>query len=730
MISKIILFPISALSQTLSLVIQATVVALSMIADLLKEKESRKIFKRFYDYRESHTKFRDLMVSGLPTSLLILSRDLKHKLFSNQCLEDTVSQETIQQGKVSIVALLDWLSHIQIDHKSFKKESTSPISTGVSEPPMVSVLDLLKGVDKQKIDLFKMTFNVEYIKDPSQPKKIYEINISSTVWDTQDSIAIILNDVTALFLNQSLKIADSNKDKMLAMISHELRTPLNGILGVVRILEKQTKDSQTLQYLTICKNSGELLYNLVNSILDLQQIRDDKFSLKMSKLDLHELVNDVYCLFRFQFEEKGLYLNLEIGPEVPQFIVTDHNRLRQILINLVGNALKFTYEGGVNVSVGLDLEQQDCISFCVKDTGIGVKEEDKEKLFKMYGRLDQPDMKTNTQGVGFGLEISNQLAQLLADGANNSRIKFTSESGKGSSFSFLVKDKNHNSKGSSEIDFFDHHAFDEDIENLSLKLCPYSSHSALSSEIELTKGLHTPPRLKPRKRNSSYLLSAPKIPNLRSSSRAQSYIRSPNMQITTKSKNNENYTFNLMRPDGVERSRLPSFHLPNKSERDFLYSPESVKNSGSEKEQEHAMKNVLIIDDNSFNLLVAKHLVEGLGYMVKTALNGKLGVELIKSISPTNKRPFDVILMDLQMPVMDGYEATRVLKKMMASEEIADIPIVALSANDSEDDKARCREVGMYAHLSKPLKEAQFKKILGEVCCGADLSLGSLDEID
>jgi len=127
---------------------------------------------------------------------------------------------------------------------------------------------------------------------------------------------------------------------------------------------------------------------------------------------------------------------MEVAREVPRFIVTDQNRRRQILINLIGNALKLTFEGGVNISVQMDPEQKENIKFCVEDTGIGVKEEDKAKLFKMYGRLDQADPKTNTQGIEFGLEISNQLTRLLGDGGNNGGIKFSSQVGKGTSFTF------------------------------------------------------------------------------------------------------------------------------------------------------------------------------------------------------------------------------------------------------------------------------------------------------
>jgi len=155
---------------------------------------------------------------------------------------------------------------------------------------------------------------------------------------------------------------------------------------------------------------------------------------------------------------------------------------------------------------------------------------------------------------------------------------------------------------------------------------------------------------------------------------------------------------------------IKKLYSPLKAEQNLgiaknISSTESLQQPSPPARAKNIMKNILIIDDNSFNPLAAKHLLESLGYQVETALNGKLGVDLIKSMSLINKRPFDVILMDLQMPVMDGYEASRVLKKMMEREEIGEVPIIALSANNSEDDNKRCNKVGMYDHLSKPLKE-------------------------
>jgi len=726
MISKIAIFPVLYLSQSFALAIQASIVILSMIADLLKEKEDRKTFKRFYDYRESHTKFRNLMVSGLPANILIISRDLRQKLFANQCLENTLSREINSVSKSQIGILHEWLGNLKIDYNSLKELEQSFGSYKELLP--VSVFDLLKYQEKKEDLLLlipdqKFTFNAEH------NQKIYEINISSIVWDRQDAVAVILNDVTVHSLNQSLKLADSNKDRMLAMVSHELRTPLNGILGVVKILRKQTKDPQTLQYLSICKSSGELLYNLVNSILDLQQIRDRKFSLKIFKDDLHQLLKDVQSLFRFQFEEKSLYINLEIDPKVPQYVATDHNRLRQILINLIGNALKFTFEGGVLIFVEMDLEEKNCMKFSIEDTGIGIKEEDQSKLFKMYGRLDQADPKTNTQGVGFGLEISNQLARLLGGSAITSGIRFTSQYGKGTKFSFLMKDYTTNSQDVDDLEYFDPQTFEEDVENLSLKLSPYSLHSICSTDRDQSQKSSSPVVSKHATRNSNGVLLCPISPSQRTRKkfRASTHGRRPS-QVAPKSKFQQNHSYEFLKCETPVGSSAFQIKDGACCEVRLFPSPKH-KESPSNSLKNQIMKNILIIDDNPFNLLIAKNLVEGLGYQVETALNGQLGINLVKSLASNNKKPFEAILMDIQMPVMDGYEATKALKEMMSSHEMEEIPIIALSANDSEDDKAKSKEVGMYEHLPKPLKEAQLKMVL-EKLVEKDVSLGTLYDVD
>jgi len=382
--------------------------------------------------------------------------------------------------------------------------------------------------------------------------------------------------------------------------------------------------------------------------------------------------------------------------------------------------LKFTYQGGVSVLV--EMTSEDCIKFCVRDTGIGIKEEDQKGLFKMYGRGDQADPNTNTQGIGFGLEISDRLARLLAgdlEEGEASGIKLASKVGKGTSFTFIIKDKNEKDHESFHINFFEPQVFAENIENLSLKISPYSFSMISNSEQDTIPKPSRSALLSYISKDAKFLLPSVNLRPFRKSTGDKAINQVLNTMTQLKLNNNLIISRNTSsRADLLLTSPRSATQRENMSSENGLLSLSPctiIKDRQVSLTKNLVPQSILLIDDNSFNLLVAKHLLESLGYKVKTALNGKLAVELVKSMLEENKKPFDAILMDLQMPVMDGYEATRLLREMMVNKEMMSVPIIALSANDSEDDKARCREVGMYSHLSKPLKETSLKDALEQV---------------
>jgi len=657
--------------------------------DFRREKSDRALFQSFYDYREELVKFKNLMVSGLPTNILILTKNMKRKLFANEFFYTTFNLDANNRSWHP----QEWLKLFTIEKDAIVDINQNDMSSDTtSSVDMQQFLNILK--EKQLITGQGQQFNTRGRINNGGEDKIFGTRVFSLLWDGKEAVALVLNDMTQQYTNLSLKIANANKDKMIAMVSHELRTPLNGILGMIQIMEKQIVDETILTYLTVCKNSGKLLLSIVNSILDLGQIRNNKLKLNIIKTSLSELLNEVYYLFEFQFTKKGLYLKLDIHPNAPQFITTDDSRLKQILINLIGNAFKFTFEGGVTVSVDYDPEKEGFLEFKVSDTGIGIKEEEQKKLFKMYGKLEQRDYKVNAEGVGLGLTISDYLVKLLSGGIEEEGIKVESKYEEGTTLSFSVKQ-----------------VLEKWLSNLNKPMLDKSK----------TAGNDTGNMVEPPRSPKEIDYSICSEDNREVSRRVSSHVLDTRFG---RSPNSNRYGANDSASLQQQRSyyaRIQSAHCSLQfgsiKEAPPVYST-SLKAITTEGEDETLLKDqpksqVLLVDDSPFNIMVAKHLIESLGYQVKTALNGKLAVNMVQETAKSpNEKMFKVIFMDCQMPVMNGYEATKALKKMMGHGEIPEIPIIALSANDSEDDKKRCKDVGMVDHLAKPITEADLKEMI------------------
>jgi len=269
-------------------------------------------------------------------------------------------------------------------------------------------------------------------------KEVYQTKVLKLLWDQEAAIAVMFSDLTQQETIMALKMADANKDKVIATVSHELRTPINAILGFTKILESMNTQPDASFYLSACKYSANWLLTLVNSILDLSQIRGNCIKLNPCNFNLHQNLDEIKRMLSFQCSQKNLQLIFDIDPEIPNTVHTDKNRLNQILINLLNNALKFTYYGSIMLRVKNDPADRNSLLFGVADTGIGIKDEDKEKLFKMYGRVDQADTNINTQGVGLGLAISNELVRLLNPHQSLSGIQFKSQYSQGTTFTFSI----------------------------------------------------------------------------------------------------------------------------------------------------------------------------------------------------------------------------------------------------------------------------------------------------
>jgi len=418
---------------------------------------------------------------------------------------------------------------------------------------------------------------------------------------------------------------------------------------------------------------------LINSIVDLQLFSKGKLALKLTEVNLHTMLKDTVSLFQFVASQKDLYLNLKIKDDVEKFIKTDENRLRQIIINLIGNAIKFTFHGGVEISVEKDPFAAGHLRLSVRDTGIGIKPSQQKQLFKIYGNLeDTNDVSKN--GAGLGLTICNTLANALLSTKDEEKIHMESKHGVGTKFWFLI---------------------------------PKEIPKPPSPKTEVTNMLS----------NCDSLLLIEEFledcdekiePNI-----FQFQVGSHTL-CKTKSFNDKEYTldFHSFPQSFEEIPPNPSCSFQRFS---FSQTPKASKSKSLNTERTLEIQRniphqglVLIVDDNPFNLMVAKSVLVNLGYEVETAASGEEALGKSRILSE-KKRPLKFILMDIQMPVMDGYETTRQLKNMMQRNEIEETFILALSANDQDQDIKNSLESGMVAHISKPIEKNKLNACLSKL---------------
>jgi signal transduction histidine kinase/ActR/RegA family two-component response regulator len=626
-----------------------------------RERHCKHLFQIYMNSKEQLMKFKNLVVRDFPHGIAVIHRNLTKYLLIN----DIFKGLNANYGS-EVYSHLD-----QFILKQTADGAESEANHGPNQfAGQTSLLTLIKkefpGRQRKEKNTFCMTDHK--IHPSCQKKFVYGITLMDIVWDDEPAIVVVTRDVTQQFNLTNQKIADAQKNEVLATVSHELRTPLNGILGMIQIMEKKIHDPELLNCLSICKNSGTLLVSLVNSILDLNQLQANKLKLHYEEFNVEGFLMSIAALFEFQCQRKGISLRVKIHPTTPKIIITDKDRLSQILINLVGNALKFTSQGNIVITASQNNQYE--IKFSVEDTGIGIKDEDKAKLFKIFGKLENDQYGVNHQGVGLGLNISNNLVWALCDGCREG-IKVESEYGKGSKFTFMIKNRKRRVKIFSEED---HEAVlnkqlqeseMKEYRNISSKMLSYSWQNNLSSDVF---------QRSQRKESPLDMSYTPCI------------SRSANFSLSHDSLQH------FQTDPGIEFSALYN-------SRDNLFKAQPTN------------PYILIVDDNPFNLTVAEHMISTLGYHVKSVLSGEAAVNLVSQNDHRNQ-PIKVIFMDCQMPVMDGYETTKVLKEKMKKEEIPNIPVIAFTANDSEKDKEKCKKVGMSDYLTKPLSEAKLKEII------------------